>query len=204
MTFKPAWLLALTRRSASAHLKQPLQSPSISRHWKSVFCQLKPAPVARPRSRLVVSGWPHRNMLKPYEGLRTTEVFAMGANAGVGSLSVSVGGGCTGAGAGAGAAALSLTGGAQSGAATRSGDAEPGGVGAHGMGRLNHAVLYTDRLRNRPALLADVCPAPRRDGPTAGRALVGRAVGDRRAVDGGARADLGDAGRPLRPQADVG
>src|SRR5437868_11123202 len=122
MTFKPAWLLALTRRSASAHLKQPLQSPSISRHWKSVFCQLKPAPVARPRSRLVVSGWPHRNMLMPYEGLRTAEVLAMGANAGVRFLDVSVGTGCgcAGAGVGSGAGALSVTGGAQSGAVANS------------------------------------------------------------------------------------
>ena len=55
MILTPAWALALTTRSASVQSKQPLQAPSIWRHWKSVFCQWKPMSVTSLRSRLVVS-----------------------------------------------------------------------------------------------------------------------------------------------------
>src|SRR5690349_23588694 len=99
MMLIPAAVLALTTRSASVQSKHPLQPPSIARHWKSVFCQWKPASVTSFRSRAVVEGWPHRKRLMPKSGLATATGPALDGAAGAATGAGLVG--ATGAGGGA-------------------------------------------------------------------------------------------------------
>ena len=68
MILTPAAFDAWTTRSASAQSNTP-RCGSMSRHWNSVFCQVKPASRTLPRSRSVVLGLPQMKTFMPYSGL---------------------------------------------------------------------------------------------------------------------------------------